>query len=288
MVEELPEEVELLRREPDLLVADVHLALARVDREVAVLDLVGLALSPLGGGAAEDALDPGHELARVERLRHVVVRADLEPDDLVDVLVPRGEHEDRDIRGLADATTELDAVAVREVEVEDDETGRVGRELNQCRLRGCGGRHPIARVAEVCGDEGRDRGLILDHEDRGRSRHGLPPSRRRLRRRSLERESLGIDGQRQAAVRLRAAVGAVARVETDVVSGPARLAVEHDVAATDGRDRDPRCRARPSGSRRRRAGSAGPGRGRAPCAARAAPSVSFLPVTSGAKRSLGV
>src|SRR4029450_13254381 len=98
------------------------LALAGVDGELTVLDLVRLALSPLGRGAPEDALDAGHELARVERLRHVVVRADLEPDDLVDVLVPRGEHEDRDVRGLADAATELDAVAVREVEVEDHET----------------------------------------------------------------------------------------------------------------------------------------------------------------------
>ena len=37
MVEQLPEKIELLRRQLDLLVADVHLAAARVDREIAVL-----------------------------------------------------------------------------------------------------------------------------------------------------------------------------------------------------------------------------------------------------------
>ena len=48
VVEQLPEQVELLRREPNLLVADVHLALARVDREVAVLELLRLALRRSG------------------------------------------------------------------------------------------------------------------------------------------------------------------------------------------------------------------------------------------------
>ena len=45
MVEQLPEQVELLRRELDLLVADAHLAPAGVDREVAVPELLALALA---------------------------------------------------------------------------------------------------------------------------------------------------------------------------------------------------------------------------------------------------
>src|SRR5262245_62506355 len=42
VVEEFPEEVELLRRELDLFVSDPRLAAARVDREVAVGDHPGL------------------------------------------------------------------------------------------------------------------------------------------------------------------------------------------------------------------------------------------------------
>jgi hypothetical protein len=42
VVEQLPQQVELLRGELDLLVADVYFAAARVDREVAVLDLGAL------------------------------------------------------------------------------------------------------------------------------------------------------------------------------------------------------------------------------------------------------
>src|SRR5262249_25290734 len=87
VVEQLPEQVELLRRQLDLVVADVDLALARVDDEVAVRQLLRLVTALLGSGSAEHALDAGDQLPRVERLRQVVVGADLEPDDLVDVLV---------------------------------------------------------------------------------------------------------------------------------------------------------------------------------------------------------
>ena len=123
VVEQLPEQVELLRRELDLLLADAHLAAAGVDRQVAVAELLALDLAALGRRAAEDRLHAGDELARVERLRQVVVGADLEPDDLVDVLVARGQHQDRHVRALADAPADLDPVDVREHQVEHDQRG---------------------------------------------------------------------------------------------------------------------------------------------------------------------
>ena len=43
----------------------------------------------------QDGVDAGNELARVERLGKVVVRADLQPDDSIDVLTPGGKHENR-------------------------------------------------------------------------------------------------------------------------------------------------------------------------------------------------
>src|SRR5437867_325468 len=85
------------RSELRLVDTDLHFASARVDEQIAVLERRAFRLFAFGRGAAEDGLDPGDELARVERLRHVVVRADLEPDDLVDVFVTRGQHQDRDV-----------------------------------------------------------------------------------------------------------------------------------------------------------------------------------------------
>src|SRR5215218_3866394 len=95
VVEQLPEQVELLRRELDLLVAHLALAAAGVDREVAMVEHLGLRVAPLRGRAPQNGLDARDELARVERLRQVVVGADLEPDDLLDVLVARRQHQDR-------------------------------------------------------------------------------------------------------------------------------------------------------------------------------------------------
>src|ERR1700704_865709 len=72
MIEKLPQQVELLGRKLDLLVADVHLTPSRVDVQIAVLDRLVLALAPLGRGATEDRADTRNELARVERLRQVI------------------------------------------------------------------------------------------------------------------------------------------------------------------------------------------------------------------------
>ena len=80
-----------------------------------------------GRGAAEDRLHAGDELARVERLREVVVGADLEPDDLVDVVVARGEHEDRDVGALADPPADVDPVDIGERQVEHDQRRALGR-----------------------------------------------------------------------------------------------------------------------------------------------------------------
>src|SRR5207302_697643 len=78
MVEQLPEKVELLRSELNLLAVHPHLAAARVDVERAVLELLLLRLAPVGQRSAQDRLHACDELAGVERLRQVVVGADLE------------------------------------------------------------------------------------------------------------------------------------------------------------------------------------------------------------------
>ena len=79
-------------------------------------------------GPAEDGADPRGQLAQRERLGHVVVRAQLQADDLVDLGVLRGEHDDRH-RGLgAEDPADLDAGQLGEHEVEQDEVGSLGPE----------------------------------------------------------------------------------------------------------------------------------------------------------------
>ena len=72
---------------------------------------------------AQQRVDAGDELARAERLRHVVVGADAEPDEQVVLGVAGGEHEDRHRPVGLDALAHLEAVEAGEHEVEDDEVG---------------------------------------------------------------------------------------------------------------------------------------------------------------------
>jgi hypothetical protein len=166
VIEQLPKEVELFRSELNLLAAHTHFSSAGVDAQVAVLDHGGVELFPLRAGATEDGLDARDELARIERLRQVVVRAHLEADDLVDVLVAGAQHEDRHVGRLPDAPTDVDAVDVREHEVEDDQGGRLsGNFLDGGRARARRS-HGEARLLEIHGDERSDAPLVLNDEDR--------------------------------------------------------------------------------------------------------------------------
>ena len=72
-------------------------------------------------GTAQDGPDAAPELADQERLRDVVVRAELEPEHLVELVVARGEHDDRDGALRADPLADLEPVDLREHDVEHDE-----------------------------------------------------------------------------------------------------------------------------------------------------------------------
>ena len=162
-LEEVGEEVELLRRQLDRLVADRHLAALDVDDDVGELDAV-VARRRLG--ATKDRLHAGDELARRERLGDVVVGADLEPGDTVGLLVARGEHENRHCGLRAKPAADLKAVEAGQADVEHDEADRMPRELGERFLTGAHPDHAIAVAAEVRPDDRSDRLLVLDEEHR--------------------------------------------------------------------------------------------------------------------------
>jgi hypothetical protein len=167
VVEQLPEKIELLRRQLDLLVADMGLTAAGVDAEIAVLDLRRFGCAPSRRRPPQYRLHPGNELARVERLRHVIVGADLEPDDLVDVLVACRQHQDRDVLALPDPPADVDAVHVGKHQVEHDQRRLFQLDLCERVSSRADGLDPVPGVLQVERDERSDRGLILDDQ------HGL-------------------------------------------------------------------------------------------------------------------
>ena len=60
-------------------------------------------------GKPGECVPPG----RRERLRHVVVRAELETDDPVGLLAPRGQEDDREVGARPDPAAELEPVDAR-------------------------------------------------------------------------------------------------------------------------------------------------------------------------------
>ena len=73
------------------------------------------------------APDAGHHLARAERLDHIVVGAQLDAQHPVDLVVARGQEQDRQVALGADAAADLQPVHARHVDVEHHQVGRRAR-----------------------------------------------------------------------------------------------------------------------------------------------------------------
>ena len=114
--------------------------------------------------APEQRPQPRQQLLALERLDQVVVGPGVEALDARLDRVTRGQHEDRDVVGLAQALGDLDPVELRQPEVEDDQVGEegvrlveradpVGRDLDVVALQ-------PQRALEDLGD----RLVVLDHQ----------------------------------------------------------------------------------------------------------------------------
>ena len=145
-------------------------ALGGVDAQLVDLErlLAGARLAPGHARAPQRRLHPRAELAQREGLGDVVVGAQLEAEDLVDLLGLGREHDDRHRGARAHAPAHLEAVQAREHDVEHDEVeGRLA-EAGE-RLAAVGGLHDLVAVLAQREREQRlDRLLVVDEEDAGR------------------------------------------------------------------------------------------------------------------------
>src|SRR5258706_4429518 len=79
----------------------------------------------VGARAAEQGADARKQLPWRERLREVVVGAELAGHDPVGFVLAAGEHDDRNLRLLAQPARDLHAVLARQAQVEDDQVHRL-------------------------------------------------------------------------------------------------------------------------------------------------------------------
>src|SRR4051794_24173205 len=135
--------------------------------------------------------DPGEQLLDAERLRHVVVGAGVQGVDLRRAVHPAGEDDDRHRRPAAQRADHVDAVHVRQAEVEDDEVRVVGRGGTQ-RLRPGGRRRDaVLPGEEVDPQRPQDLGLVVDDEHARHRAASARPAPRSPGRRSPGRRAPG-------------------------------------------------------------------------------------------------
>ena len=157
------QQVELLRGELDGRVVDADLPSAGVDR-----DPPGLHDLRAGGAvrATQHRLHAGDQLRGGEGLRQVVVGAELEAEDPVDLAVAGGEEDDRHLGGLADLLADLEAVDIGEADVEHDEAGPVAAERVEPGAARRRLQDPVPLPFQVQADEVGDVVLVVDDDDR--------------------------------------------------------------------------------------------------------------------------
>jgi hypothetical protein len=137
-----------------------------------------------------DRLHAAAELPHREGLGDVVVRAQLEPEHLVELLGLGREHDDRDRALRAQLPAHVEAVHLREHHVEHDEVELTLLEALQRLPPGGRGNHFVPLLAERIGEERLDGLLVVDQKDPRRFTRHLPGLNNRKCRleRSLGRE----------------------------------------------------------------------------------------------------
>ena len=116
--------------------------------------------------AAQDRLHPRRQLARVERLAEVVVRAHLEADDPIHLLRARRQHQDRHVGVLAQLAADVEPALLRHHQVEHDQR-RLPRAGRLQRLLAVGGlEHGEALLLQVHRAELADARFVVGHQDR--------------------------------------------------------------------------------------------------------------------------
>ena len=112
----------------------------------------------------QHALEARPQLARVERLGHVVVRSHFESDDAINDAVGGGDHDDAHRVALAQEARQRKSILARQADIEQDDVGNpaLERGAHLCAV-GNTGDLVIVR-AEVLDQHATDVGIVIDHQ----------------------------------------------------------------------------------------------------------------------------
>ena len=160
------EHLELDERQLRRLAANIDGSARHVDAKLAALDeLLAFARQVRRRGSAQQRSHPASELPDRERLRDVVVRAELESENLVELLPARREHDDRHVALSAQSLADLEAVETRKHDVEHDEIHGLLAEPAERLFAVTRLDDVVAVPLERVREQGLDRFLVVDEEN---------------------------------------------------------------------------------------------------------------------------
>ena len=113
------------------------------------------------------------ELAGSEGLRQVIIGAGVERLDLIVLVGPRGQHEDRHVAPSAHVADEIDAATVGQAEIDDQKVGLARAGLDGAAASCLGLGHAVPLGFERDTHEAADLGIVLDDHDLRRRVHGI-------------------------------------------------------------------------------------------------------------------
>src|SRR5690606_17392044 len=104
-------------------------------------------------------------LSWVERLRQVIVRAELEPDNAIDIVAARGQHDHGDVAAPANPLQHLEPAEAGKHDVEDQKVESFAGELLQALFaaRGDGKVEPFP--GEVVAQHAAELPVVVDKQD---------------------------------------------------------------------------------------------------------------------------
>src|SRR5690625_654530 len=93
VIREVKEQFKFLRRQDELPVLEINIITVQVDFKVTDFEDLLRLFGIFGLGAPEDGFHPGHDFARAERFRQIIIRTELEPEYLIEFIVLCRQHE---------------------------------------------------------------------------------------------------------------------------------------------------------------------------------------------------
>src|SRR5258707_672587 len=167
MLNKHAQELVFLRRQLDLLVADLDDAPYQIDREIA--DTKNRTFSLNVQLVPKCGAHPGKEFIHAERLRHIVVGSEIKCVDLDGLIAAARQNHDRyPFVARADRPQRVEALDVRQSEIENNQI-RLLRQQLQGRLAVGSLQNFIALGGQPHAQELADRSLIIDNQNLGRS-----------------------------------------------------------------------------------------------------------------------